>query len=662
METTADSTPRRRTAAAAGLALIAIALLGALPTAPASAHRTTVKGFFGCSDRGAFSRLRGMNVELWKRGPSIFPVEMVGTQVERQYTRPNGSFRFRTEAAEEEYFVRMALRDADGVHLRDFWGVNDWSVDSPDFRNSVARRQLGLRVFAKPGVSHKCAIWAAASAANRDYKVVTGRELPSRGVEIRADAVTAGVPLTPGTSIFWPGDYPAGNAGPGDDATVRHEFGHVIRHGLDGSIAHFLTDVARFNYLQFHNPCLQTNLGFAFNEGWAQYWAKRFTGAPDCGRPGDMTTEGNVAAALTALAANCAGGSRALMVDVLRRNPGTIHSFFEFRDRLGCPVPGVVPVTVIPGEATELPPPPPRPKARGGFARDVVRAASGQIGELRRRLKEAVGRAKEPPPCFRNSCTKALRVRVRPATLAFELRLARIQRAAAAPFDSAREQRRLARLGTAKLRRVQARRLAKTRRQVVGVAIAGVSATLRAARPVLRRDSSRYAKRIRGALAGALARFRRAKRNGAKALPASLALSPPATRWPRRAPRDPRTPPPAPISPPALVPVSPPTEEPRKSTLTIDQCPAEVVTPKPIEVAGSLSPAAAGSPVAVTFDYPKDDPVTKTVTTGADGSWSADHTPNPNYVGTWTVTAHFAGDATRLPATAPTCATEHEPD
>jgi hypothetical protein len=50
-----------------------------------------------------------------------------------------------------------------------------------------------------------------------------------------------------------------------------------------------------------------------------------------------------------------------------------------------------------------------------------------------------------------------------------------------------------------------------------------------------------------------------------------------------------------------------------------------------------------------------------TVGTDADGSWNASHTPGSNQVGTWTVTAHFAGDATRLPATAPSCATEHEP-
>ena len=59
-----------------------------------------------------------------------------------------------------------------------------------------------------------------------------------------------------------------------------------------------------------------------------------------------METEGNVAAALTDLMENCAGGKRKLMVETLQRNPGTIHSFSEFRDRLGCPFPKLFPVTV----------------------------------------------------------------------------------------------------------------------------------------------------------------------------------------------------------------------------------------------------------------------------------------------------------------------------
>jgi hypothetical protein len=641
--------------------LLALALLALPLAAPASARPTVIKGSFRCDDRGVVRSLRKMNVELWKRGPSLLPVEWVGTQIEQKYTRASGSFSFRTPAAEDQYFVRMALRDAGGVHLRDFWGFNDWSVDSPYFRNTTATRSLGTRVFSKPGVSHKCAIWAAASRANRDYRRLTGRELPSRGVEIRADAVTAGVPFTPGTRMHWPGDYPAGTVGPGDDATVRHEFGHVIRHGLDGSEAHFLGDAARFNYLQFHNPCSQTNLGFAFNEGWAQFWAQRFAGAPDCGRPGDMTTEGNVAAALTALLANCAGGDRALMVDVLRRNPGTIHSFFEFRDRLGCPVPTLTPVTVIAADVAELPTPPRAPRARAGFARQEVRAASGQIRELRARLRAALGRAKDPPPCVRVPCRRSLRVRIRPATLGFELQLARIQRAAAAPFDSRREQNRQARLGIRRLLKLQARRQAALRRQVLAAAVKGIGEALRSARPVFRRDPSRFTRRIRGELTAAAARFRRAKRVGAKVLPGPLALTPQSAQWPRRAPRAPGLPLPS-IPGPVLTPSPQPGTQPQRgpSTVTIAQCPPQVVAPDPIEVAGSLAPALAGSQVEVSFAFPNAEPVAVAAVTDANGGWSASHTPSPNQVGTWTVTASFAGDATRLPSAA-SCAIAYEP-
>jgi hypothetical protein len=53
----------------------------------------------------------------------------------------------------------------------------------------------------------------------------------------------------------------------------------------------------------------------------------------------DYTVEGNVAAALADIEARCYGGSRAAMVNVLRSNPGVIHSFQQFRDRVFCPIP-----------------------------------------------------------------------------------------------------------------------------------------------------------------------------------------------------------------------------------------------------------------------------------------------------------------------------------
>jgi hypothetical protein len=101
------------------------------------------------------------------------------------------------------------------------------------------------------------------------------------------NAPTAGVPFSPYTDIFWPAGYsPTKNIGTTTKPVIRsvaqHEFAHTVRHALDGDTAHFLLDSGRFWYLRSHSgsSCEQTNHGFAFNEGWAEYWADEVRPTP----------------------------------------------------------------------------------------------------------------------------------------------------------------------------------------------------------------------------------------------------------------------------------------------------------------------------------------------------------------------------------------------
>ena len=55
--------------------------------------------------------------------------------------------------------------------------------------------------------------------------------------------------------------------------TAKHELAHTIRQSYDGSLGHFLFDVVRYKYMQQHYCSKRTNKGFAFNEGWAEFWA-----------------------------------------------------------------------------------------------------------------------------------------------------------------------------------------------------------------------------------------------------------------------------------------------------------------------------------------------------------------------------------------------------
>ena len=636
-------------------ALVAFAawvVVAGLAAAPATALVSTYKGTFLCDDRGHIDPLAGMNVELWERGsPDWLPVEIVGHRVDQDFTDSAGNFSLTTEDNNDNYFVRMALRDAHGVHLSDFWGINDWSVDAEQKRNDVAVRDYGNIVFSTPGQSHKCAIWNGVHKANERFRAEIGTDPPSHGVELEADAVTAGVPFTPGTSILWPGGFPVGYAGGGDDSITRHEYGHVIRHGYDGDFGHFLGDVVTYNYLQNHETCNHTNGGFAFNEGWAEFWAEEFWPAPDCGRPGDMETEGDVAAALQELMENCAGGQRKVMVEVLQRNPGTIHSFDQFKAALGCPLPKLFPVTAVRAELAPLAPPPEvSPAARAAIARHETAAGSKVIGSLTKQLNLAERRADNLPTCDKSPCKATLKTATMPAVLRFEIDLAKVQRGAAAAVDTAKEQSQVAAGGDAGIVKFDDGQEAKTRRKTARAALADVSAILAAARPIFKLDKSGFAKRTRKALLEAQARFRKATRNGTKTLPASLTLPPLDERFPRRTPKVPGQPPFTPAK--AVI---------RTVTkLTLDECPALVVKPKAIEVAGSLTPALAGAQVSVTFVPPKGGPSVVVATVGAGGSWSAGFTPAPSDTGTWSVNATYAGDATHTASSAPTCTVAYE--
>jgi hypothetical protein len=632
------------------VAFAALLIAGAL-AAPATARVSTYKGQFQCDDRGSVSALAGMNVELWERGsPDFLPVEWVGHRVDQDFTAADGSFAMTTEDNNDNYFVRMALRDAYGVHLRDFWGINDWSVDTGQRRNDVPVQDYGGLLFSTAGQSHKCAIWAGVHAAYERYRSEIGADLPSHGVELQADAVTAGVPFTPGTSILWPGGFPVGYGGGGDDTITRHEFGHVIRHGFDGDFGHFLGDVLTYNYLQNHETCNHTNGGFAFNEGWAEFWAEDFAPAPDCGRPGDMETEGNVAAALQELMLNCAGGKRKLMVETLQRNPGTIHSFAQFKAALGCPEPKLFPVTVI---AVALAPLKPAaaisPAARAALAGSEVRATGKRIKGLTKTLDVALDKAdRAPATCTGKGCAAVLKTVTRPAVLEFEIDVARIHLRTVDDFDSAKEQTKLAGTDLKKLLDGQHARELADQRKTVKAALGGVEDAIGEVRPYLKEPAG-SAKGILIGLNKAAAKFRKALKKGSKGLPGSLTVSPFAAKVPRHV---------------QVIPAFPPIKTPpiagvrEISTLTIE-CPGAVASGKPIEVSGKLVPAVDRSEVRVSFKFGGAAPVEQTVQTDASGNWATKFTPGPNDIGIWTASASFAGDGTRTGSASPACETKY---
>jgi len=626
--------------------LAALTLAAALlaTAAPADA-RTTYRGQWLCDDRGVVLPLPGMNVELWKRGWDWLPVEISGSMIARRFTNNDGTFSMTSPDDGDNYFVRMALRDRSNVHLKDFWGINDWSIDSEGRRNDRPVQDLGgLVLRVGNGRSPKCAIWRGVHLAHQEYQRVVGSNPPQGGQEIQADAPTAGTPFTPHTSIWWASDFNVAR-NPGEDTVARHEFGHAFRHAFDGDLGHFLGDVVTHNYLRHHSACDRTGLGFAFNEGWAEYWARDFAPAPDC--PGiaadDFEVEGNVGAALQALEERCARGNRRLMVDVLRANPGVIHSFQDFRDRLPCPAPAP--------PAADPPPPPPEPAevslspaARAALARAQVRRLGSRIGDLRADLRVSLRRAGDAPRCVARPCRAVLEALTSPAGLRTELALARLSRKSVRRFDSAKEVRRWDGLAIRRAVRRDRRADAKLAKDVAKAAAAGAGAVLDAARPVLRRDKSRYTRRFKRAIVKRLGQLKRAARTGRP--PAALALDPAAGERLAEVPLVDFTPDPAPSPSPSPSPSPKPSPSPspdplEPSTLTVDTCAYNAPF---INAGGKLTPPHPGTELTVTFTRGPQESISKQTKTDAQGNWTSSQDA-ANFPGTWTVKASWPGDA-----------------
>jgi hypothetical protein len=80
------------------------------------------------------------------------------------------------------------------------------------------------------------------------------------------------------------------------------------------------------------------------------------------------------------------------------------------------------------------------------------------------------------------------------------------------------------------------------------------------------------------------------------------------------------------------------------TTLSCTASPSEVAEGDSITVSGAISPALTGKTVTVTYKKADGKTVTRTATTGSDGSYSDSY--GPDAIGLWSVTASWNGDST----------------
>jgi hypothetical protein len=431
------------------VALAALALIGA----PAAQGDTTVyRGAFKCASDG--KPLAGARIELWQTHVRWLP-EVPPNFEHRNTTRAddNGAWGFTVGGDETNWRIRLVLVGP-YARVQDWPFPWNWFTHTLRSQNDVPVRDYGMQVVQ----GYQCGLYTGFDEAARDYVKDVGSPPPQGLSVVRAGAPTAGVPFTLYDETWWPSGYAAIRNG---FSVAKHEFAHMFRHTLDGSPAHFTFDSTYFWYLRSHSAssCEPTNSGFAFNEGWAEYWQGQNFGRCD-GNRDTGTIERNVATMLKELEDSCGLRPvlrRGAMVQVLRDNRGRIHSIDEFAKALNCPKPiklGKVrkPAAVVLSSE--------RQKLLGEGRKIVVRLGR-TVTRLNRSLRVAKLRAKAPVPCPARPCEARIERGVRPVLLAGELEQTKLLKKKLAFLGSSKGIRRLVRLPVPRqLRRIESVRKA----------------------------------------------------------------------------------------------------------------------------------------------------------------------------------------------------------
>jgi hypothetical protein len=631
----------RRLVVSSVVALVAV-LLPVLSTPAQAAGGTTFVGAFWCGrDQQPMANVRIELWEIWSTSlPKVWPNAKLRHVV---HANANGGWGFRVQGDETNWFVRAVFSSAEAEVGQWIWPWNDFA-DTASNQNDVPLHDYGVQVVQ----GDQCALWNAMRDASWEYQSLRGQRPPYGEVDVEWAAPTAGVPFSPYDDVWWPSGFsPLGRV-------PKHEFAHTVRHAHDGGLFHFLGDTAKFAYLQHHTPsnCNPTNPGFAFNEGWADYWAGQ--AAVQC--PGrDYRIEATVARSLSSLAKACQL-SRGDMLEVLVANPGRIHSFEEFRNRTGCRPRVEVPPRGASYTAS--------PRQIAKAYRSTLAAGRKWLGALRghrsvlvKEYDAAQAALSQPLPCVSRPCPEEYARLARP----------HLVRAQIAHLDAVR--RTMAVLGRKKVVRKLVRKperkfvsftQAKRRAALANGRKAGLPHLDRAVAAVLAATASG----VRDQVLDTLGSLRRGTESGDAGALQSLAWTPaPGLSF-------------GGPSPSGITVVSTVSGAPvQASTTTLELCssPPENVYgswypregeenyPGPPALHGTVTPARPGTPVRVVYSHPTDTGervIVGTTTTDAQGRYTHGITYEQwlgGYGRVWKVQAYFDGDADRWESTSKFC-------
>ena len=401
--------------------LLSVFAMVVIPASASASVNFEVKGQWLCNNQGTVTPLVDARVELWKSNTLWFDDKLAST-----HTASNGSYSFSVHAGDNfDLYAKVVLNDDQGVNLGEWYSFWDWSTETETTGSHSGVNNLGTYEISKENGkgTPKCAVWQGAHNAYQNYKQVIGSTPPDRQYTIDADFPCCGVPFTTTDATHWPSNYPTGYRGDPDGgySVNTHEFGHSVRQSFDGGTLHFLADVARYDYLKNHEFCLVSNEGFAFNEGWAEFWAH----TPDtCSDGTNFNQEGNVASALTGLE-KCS--NRQTMIRVLRESPEAIHSYSQFRTKwLSIVGPAACFITSLKNiEAAEntIAAAPLLASSEGQIA-----AETQAISSMSRRMALVRTRALRPGKCIQGHCVTGIETLIQPSVLSTKLAQAKLVR------------------------------------------------------------------------------------------------------------------------------------------------------------------------------------------------------------------------------------------
>jgi hypothetical protein len=317
-------------------------------TCPQQNFNFVIRGQFSCINRRVWRPLDGVQVEIFRYRSDWYDDWVGGT-----FTDAQGNFSVELFASiEGQYYARVRLFNA-LLQLEDACNLSVWSWDTPHHSNRGGLIDVGSWTISRDGGqgSPRAAVWQGCRDAIVDlYQVTAGEPTTWRARGFLNIIVYRGTgPLTWFDEIHWKHGQDTGE----DWNPYRvcfHEYGHVIRDKLDGDLWHWHADDVHYVYGRQHSAChgqdefgiALDEKGFAFHEGWAEYWSHE---TPCCSMAfGNEAIEGTVAFDLQQLEALV---GRAAMVRVLARGQNIIHSDSEFRRQFTYEFP-TVPIDHLP--------------------------------------------------------------------------------------------------------------------------------------------------------------------------------------------------------------------------------------------------------------------------------------------------------------------------